>query len=89
VGSDTHSLLIRREVDMGYATGGHIGPNKPDKGLKNGSCNVTACQRAGANWYNHSTRAYYCRPCALELNRANSDYPQMFNCDHSLCTEEA
>jgi hypothetical protein len=39
-------------------------PNKPDKGKMNGSCNRTACQRPGANWFNTSTRVYYCEPCA-------------------------
>ena len=42
--------------------------NKPDKGLKNGSCNVATCQKPGADWYNKSTRAYYCGECAREIN---------------------
>lgn len=45
---------------------------KPDKGQKNGSCNRTACQKPLVrNWFNRSTRAYYCSNCAHELNRAN------------------
>lgn len=39
------------------------------KGKRNGNCNVTACQRPGATWWNTSTRAYYCRSCADEINR--------------------
>ena len=46
----------------------HTGPNKPDKGLKNGSCNRTACQKPGANYFNKSTRCYYCAECAERIN---------------------
>lgn len=42
--------------------------NKADKGLKNGSCNVTACQKTGAIYLNKSTRAYYCKSCADLIN---------------------
>jgi hypothetical protein len=42
--------------------------NKPDKGLKGGSCNITACQQPGANYYNKSTKRYYCAHCAKEIN---------------------
>lgn len=41
---------------------------KADKGEKNGSCNLTACQRPGANYFNKSTRKYYCAACAREIN---------------------
>jgi hypothetical protein len=41
--------------------------NRPDKGKIHGSCNVTACQRPGATWFNTSTRAYYCEPCARDI----------------------
>jgi len=41
---------------------------KPDKGRKNGSCNVRACQAPGATFFNKSTRAYYCAGCAKEIN---------------------
>ena len=40
---------------------------KPDKGRMNGSCNRTACQQPGASWFNTSTRAYYCEPCARDI----------------------
>lgn len=39
------------------------------KGKQGGNCNVTACQRPGATWWNTSTRAYYCPHCAREINR--------------------
>jgi len=42
---------------------------KPDKGKWNGSCNRSACQRPGATWFNTSTRAYYCEPCARDISR--------------------
>jgi hypothetical protein len=38
------------------------------KGLKGGWCNVTACQKPGANYYNKSTQKYYCEDCAREIN---------------------
>lgn len=46
----------------------HHGENKPDKGEKNGSCNMTACQKPGANYFNKSTQRYYCEACAEEIN---------------------
>lgn len=39
------------------------------KGQRDGNCNVTACQKSGATWWNTSTRAYYCAHCASEINR--------------------
>ena len=42
--------------------------NHPDKGKKGGRCNVTACQKPGAMWFNKSTEAYYCEDCAREIN---------------------
>ncbi len=47
---------------------GHEGPNEPDKGMRLGSCNVTACQRSGAFWYNRVTCAWYCTSCAHKIN---------------------
>lgn len=41
---------------------------KTVKGLKNGNCNLTACQKPGANYFNKSTRAYYCKECADLIN---------------------
>lgn len=56
----------------------------PDKGLKGGSCNRTACQAPGANWYNYSTQKYYCQRCADDLNRANRlDAHRLYG--HDLC----
>jgi hypothetical protein len=49
------------------------------KGQFNGNCNITSCQKPGANWFNHSTRAYYCSSCG---NRLNKD---PFNMKHSAC----
>ena len=48
-------------------------PNKPDKGQFDGSCNRTACQRSiqGLNWFNTSTRAYYCGCCADLIDEWN------------------
>ena len=39
------------------------------KGWKGGPCNITACQKPNSAFYfNKSTRAYYCRECAREIN---------------------
>lgn len=38
-----------------------------NKGLLNGRCNRTACQQPGATYFNTSTRAYYCEPCARDI----------------------
>lgn len=48
-------------------------PNKPDKGQFDGSCNRTACQVsiAGLNWFNTSTRRYYCGRCADLIDEWN------------------
>lgn len=42
--------------------------NKADKGLRNGSCNRTACQAPGAIYLNKGNKAYYCKPCADKIN---------------------
>lgn len=39
-----------------------------EKGTKGGKCNVTACQRQGAHFFNKSTMKYYCEDCAREIN---------------------
>ena len=46
-------------------------PIQPDKGKQHGACNRTACQKHGAAWYNISTDAWYCQPCAEAINQAN------------------
>ena len=38
------------------------------KGASGGNCNVTACQKPGANYFNKSNRKYYCAACAREIN---------------------
>lgn len=38
------------------------------KGQFRGRCNVTACQKPGADYWNLSTRAWYCRDCADKIN---------------------
>lgn len=44
------------------------GPDKPDKGQRGGSCNRSACQQAGATFYNTSTMRWYCPACAAKIN---------------------
>jgi hypothetical protein len=45
-------------------------PNPALKGVFDGNCNIEDCQQpiAGNNWYNTSTRAYYCTKCARQIN---------------------
>lgn len=59
---------------------------KPEalKGKLHGNCNRTDCQRPGAEYYNHSTKKYYCAACASTINRYNhTDSMQLFG--HELC----
>lgn len=42
---------------------------KLTKGALFGLCNRSACLRPGAAWFNTSTRAYYCQPCAKDITR--------------------
>lgn len=41
---------------------------KNSKGKLNGSCNRSACQKPGAEWYHMDTKKYYCKSCADMLN---------------------
>lgn len=63
--------------------------SKPEdlKGVKDGNCNRTACQKPGATWFNHSTRKWYCPECAQTLNNDSYnkfDAYRLFG--HELCT---
>jgi carotenoid cleavage dioxygenase-like enzyme len=56
-----------------------------EKGTLNGNCNRTDCQKPPATYYNHSTQAYYCKDCAMMINKVNcTDALRMFG--HDLCT---
>lgn len=57
----------------------------PEKGDRGAECNRTVCKNEKANWFNHSTRAWYCRNCAAKLNHANHDEAQRLY-GHALCT---
>lgn len=58
------------------------------KGEHNGICNKTDCTTGNkANFYNHSTRKYYCKSCAMKLNADPynaRDAQRLFG--HELCT---
>lgn len=49
-------------------------PIKTAKGEYDGDCNRTACDKKQAKWYNHSTRAYYCGKCAMQINTLNPEF---------------
>jgi len=61
------------------------------KGELNKECNITSCQKPNsATWYNHSTRKYYCKSCAMRLNNDpfnKADAERMYG--HDLCTNHA
>ena len=59
--------------------------DKPDKGLKNGSCNRRGCQKPGATWFNKGTRAYYCESCAEKINGFNR---MGFSEPNAICVRE-
>jgi hypothetical protein len=56
------------------------------KGSFGGPCNRTACQRPGASWFNHSTRAYYCTECAGLINWPGGRADAMRLFGHDVCT---
>lgn len=61
-------------------------PRAEDKGEYMGECNRTVCTNRPAEWYNHSTRYYYCVKCAKTLNEENySD--AMKSLGHELCSK--
>lgn len=63
------------------------GPDRHDKGERGGSCNRSACQQPGAIWFNHSTRKYYCEPCAHWLNTDRFNHADAHRIwGHDLCT---
>ena len=53
--------------------GKYHGPDKPDKGEEDGSCNRSSCQDSPAIWYNHGSLAWYCGGCrrAIEFDSFN------------------
>jgi len=59
------------------------------KGSYKEECNLTSCQKPdSATWYNHSTRKYYCKSCAMRLNSDPYNYrdaQKLFG--HNLLTE--
>jgi hypothetical protein len=57
----------------------------PEKGDRGGKCECTACKNEDAQWFNHSTRAWYCRSCAAKLNEENHEDAQRLY-GHALCT---
>lgn len=50
------------------------------KGIQGGNCNRQACQQPGADWYNPTTRAYYCAPCARLLDEAFALHERQGGC---------
>ncbi len=61
-----------------------------DKGQFMGACNMSACLKPGANWYNHGSLAYYCEGCAYRLNydRFNRQESQrLWGTGALMCTE--
>lgn len=75
-------IPVSGEEGTGYFI---VRPIKDIKGDLGGECYRTACSNKGANYYNHSTRKHYCKPCALLINDANRiDAMRLYG--HELCT---
>jgi hypothetical protein len=36
--------------------------------------NISRCDNTDAEWYNHSTKRYYCKSCAMRLNSDPFNY---------------
>lgn len=41
-----------------------------NKGEEDGACNVTACQKPHASYYNKVMHKWYCRDCAIKIESA-------------------
>jgi len=61
-------------------------PAGQGKGHKGENCNRSACQAPGAYWYNHSTRAYYCKTCADLINSSCQHDQYVKDLGHPLLT---
>jgi len=48
-------------------------------------CARTACNNPNAQWYNHSTRMFYCETCAAKLNKIHREEAMKLY-GHDLCT---
>lgn len=74
---------LRRTPSSSY----QLSPMPADKGEFLGSCNRSACLKAGADWFNHSTRRYYCEACAHWLNTDDFNRRDALRLwGHDLCT---
>lgn len=61
---------------------------KLTKGFHNGLCNRQAClSPIDVVYFNHSTRKFYCKKCAVLLNNVNDDLEAEFG--HPLCRKMA
>lgn len=69
------------------AFGDYSGPDKPNKGHENGSCNRQRCQAEPARWYNHGSYAWYCDDCRHDIGDRvgealwKRDFPE---CEHPM-----
>lgn len=53
---------------------------RSDNAARSRKCNRTTCGHSGANWWNTSTRAYYCQPCAFAINDAAQRFGEKAPC---------
>ena len=86
-----HNRYLHRDgespVDAHERGVGYSGPLMPDKGLKDGSCNRTACQlplRGQEQWTmkDHMTggKLYYCADCAMKFHEADRQFGEPLRC---------
>lgn len=57
------------------------------KGFHRGHCNRQSClSPEDVVWFNHSTRKFYCKECAIELNEMNKKEAIEFY-GHDICLQ--
>lgn len=75
----THFTLTHTDIDDGK-------PHpEPTKGAFNQMCNRGVCGCRDATYFNHSTRKYYCRHCAMRINMHNPEFERLN--DRPLCEQ--
>ncbi|MFO0090041.1 MAG: hypothetical protein ACK518_04495 [bacterium] len=86
---DGRCTCLSKSADTKQLLQTDVSGGMDDKGVLNGKCNITSCQKPNsATWYNHSTQKYYCESCANRLNNDEfnkRDAMRLFG--HDLCTK--
>jgi len=68
----------------------HFGRNVKEKGEFGGECARTKCSTANADYFNSSTRQFYCEACANEINKWSQHDEKIILCKKHIqakCSE--